>query len=86
MWDLYPLELVEAATRPSGGSWGAPVTLTHSGEFPGVAYDGHGNVTVIWTNDPGIVRTLSRPAGGSWPSTPIILGQGSDINMVLAYV
>ena len=83
-WDLYPAELVEAATRPPGGSWGPPVTLTHSGEFPGVAYDGHGNVTVIWTNDLGIVQTLSRPAGGSWLSTPITLGLGSAARPALA--
>jgi hypothetical protein len=67
VWDLYFSFLLEAATRPPGGPWSSPVTLTHNGEFADVAYDASGNATASWsTGGGGFVQTARRPRDASW--------------------
>jgi hypothetical protein len=66
--------LVQASTRPAGGSWSVPATLSAAGQSadqPQVAVDAHGNVTALWERNNGtqdVVQVAVRPAGGSWSS------------------
>jgi hypothetical protein len=71
--------VVEAAARPAGGSWGAPVTLDTGLDLsPGgltIGVDGSGNVIAVWVVSPGDVIDSVLPAGsGSWgPDTTLEL-------------
>jgi hypothetical protein len=64
--------IVQAAARPAGGAWQAPVNLSAAGQnagAPHVAVDGQGNAVAVWTRDTGtntIVQAAARPAGGAW--------------------
>jgi len=68
--------VVQAASRPVGGTWQAPVSLSATGqeaEAPQVTIDGHGDAVAVWDRSAGartIVQAAWRPAGGAWPSTP----------------
>lgn len=73
----------QAATRPVGGAWSAPVTLSPDGEYddwdPAVAVGANGDAVAVWSsvrNSSGwtrqIVLSSSREAGGQW-SEPIAL-------------
>jgi hypothetical protein len=70
--------VVQSATRPAGGSWSPPVTLSAAGAWPGLLAAGpEGNVTAVWLleRDEGnrsVVQSATRPAGGSW-SAPVNL-------------
>lgn len=64
--------LVEAATRPPGGSWQAPAaigtTLDESGRER-VAVSADGTVTAVWIGSNGVNRLIqaaTRTPGGSW--------------------
>jgi PKD domain-containing protein len=72
-------QVVQAAFRPAGGSFGPPVDLgtTSGGYFvtdldgplADVAMDGAGNATVVWAHPAGAnstVQVATRPAGGSF--------------------
>ncbi len=76
---------VKAATKPAGGSWGEPVTLSDPSVSSGgaeIAFDEAGNGTIIWgrgSSTDGDVVAESKPAGGSW-SQPVQLstpGEGA---------
>jgi hypothetical protein len=80
----------EAAVRPAGGSWGAPVTLSTSlagGLVLGV--DGSGNVIAGWVGPGDDVTDAVRPAGSSsWGpatalSTELDQGVAHDISMAV---
>jgi methionine-rich copper-binding protein CopC len=65
--------VIEAANRPSGGAWTLPAPLgtTTTGSVPNVqiAVNGRGDAAAVWTekrSDQSVIRTSSRPAGGSW--------------------
>jgi len=71
---------MQTATRPAGGAWSAPQTISNPTEFakgiPDLAVNVRGDAVAIWygssgnTNgSPTVVRSASRSAGGSW-STP----------------
>lgn len=64
--------IVEAASRPAGGSWSAPTALSPIGlEAHGLqlGIDGRGNVTAVWSQTGATrvtLRTASRPVDGQW--------------------
>ncbi len=68
----YPNFAVEAATRPAGGSWTQPETISTPETQPiglALAVDPKGNAIVAWTKtgDTGVgIETAFRPAGGGW--------------------
>jgi hypothetical protein len=91
VWDRWNGDdtVVEAAYRPAGQPWGAPVDLSEpelSGEIvpgandaqsPRIAVDGAGDVTVVWERYAGsrlLVQSVERPAGGGW-TAPVDLGE-----------
>ena len=65
-------EIIEAASRPAGGSWQAPVELSaagHNASSPQIAVDPEGDAVVVWERDNGaneVIEAASRPAGGGW--------------------
>jgi hypothetical protein len=67
--------IIQASTRPSGGSWSTPVDLSAAGEDatnPQVTVDADGTAIAVWTRSNGtndIVQASTRPSGGSW-TTP----------------
>ena len=74
VWDRFngSNHIVQAAIRPSGGVWQAPVDLSVAGGdavIPQVALDAHGDATAVWIRSNGtnyIVQAAIRPAGGTW--------------------
>jgi hypothetical protein len=71
-------EVAQAATRPPGGGWSAPVTLSSVQrviERPRAAIDAAGNATAAWSGTQAIfitVEAASLEAGGGWgPAKPI---------------
>jgi hypothetical protein len=83
---------VQAAVRPPGGSWGAPVTLTTDLYFGGggivLGMDGAGNAIAAWVgNYADESHYAVLPAGGSWgPVQTLSNGnvQGAAHNLGLA--
>ena len=74
LWSSTGSAALEAAVRPAGGSWGAPVTLSTSvsgGLVLGV--DGSGNVIAGWVGSGDDVTDAVLPAGSSsWgPATAL---------------
>lgn len=82
--------LIRIASRPAGGTWSAPATLSDD-EVPwsdaySLATDRQGTTTVAWAereNGSGsnyILRALSRATRGSWPgsTTKVNLTTSSD--------
>jgi len=72
-------QIVEAATRPVGGSWSEPVPI--SGDSSKVelrlAVNPAGDTVVLWIAYGGgkqIVRAVTRPAGGEWSEPVTISG------------
>ena len=70
--------VIEASTRPAGGSWSTPqhIAVAELNAHPRAALDEQGNAVAIWRLERGdndAVLASSRPAGGSW-STPHELG------------
>lgn len=69
--------VVQAATRPAGDDWSAPVELSDGkAAEPQVAVDLEGDVTAVWTliaagRGDGIVQSKTHPAGGEWSSVAV---------------
>ena len=84
--------IVQAAVRPPGGAWGAPVTLTTDLYFGGggivLGMDGAGNAIAAWVgNYADESHYAVLPAGGSWgPVQTLSNGnvQGAAHNLGLA--
>jgi hypothetical protein len=84
--------IVQAAVRPPGGGWGAPVTLTTDLYFGGggivLGMDGAGNAVAAWVgNFADESHYAVLPAGGSWgPVQTLSNGnvQGAAHNLSLA--
>ncbi len=84
VWTGYGTwRVTQAATRPVGGSWSAPVTFSVPGEEggwqPRVAVGANGDAVAVWssvrdaTGSTGqIVMAATRDSGGAW-STPVAL-------------
>jgi hypothetical protein len=76
---------VEAASKPVGGAWQAPVRLS-ANEAPGtarhpeVALDEQGNALAVWNRGGpfgGVVQAAFMPAGGAW-QTPVEIAEIGD--------
>jgi hypothetical protein len=71
-------QVIQAAHRPAGGSWGLPLTLSDAGQDAGqpqVAVNERGDAVAVWWRSDGNntrVQAARRPAGGSW-GTPVTL-------------
>ena len=67
---------VQTASRPSGGTWSAPLPLSDAAQSafaPEVVVDPAGNATAVWYRSNGtkyVVQASTRPAGGGW--TPAV--------------
>jgi hypothetical protein len=66
--------VVQAATRPAGGTWGPPVDISGtegSAQLPRVAIDAAGEAVATWDTTLGVnvVQVATLPPGGTW-STP----------------
>ena len=80
VWQRYngANTIVQAATRPAGGTFGTPVDLSTPGQdagYPDVAIAPDGTTTAIWQRYNGsntIVQAATRPAGGTF-DTPVDL-------------
>lgn len=73
---------IQSATRPVGGSWSAPVSISKPGhrhvQDPQIAVDPQGDATAIWQRSNGsylVVQGATRPAGGGW-SSPVDITTG----------
>jgi hypothetical protein len=84
--------IVQAAVRPPGGSWGAPVTLSSELYFGGggivLGMDGAGNAIAAWVGSYADASHYAvLPADGSWgPAQTLSNGnvQGAAHNLSLA--
>jgi hypothetical protein len=73
---------IQTATRPAGGTWTAPVSISMAGhrlvQDPQIAVSPEGEATAIWQRSNGsylVVQGATRPAGGAW-SRPVDLTTG----------
>lgn len=73
---------IQAATRPAGGTWSAPVGISKAGrrlvQDPQIAVSPQGEATAIWQRSNGselVVQGATRPAGGGW-SAPVEITAG----------
>ena len=77
-------EIIRAATRPPGGSFGAPVDLSAPAEiaaFAQVAAAPDGTVTAVWGREDGsdtIIQTATRPSGGAFGAPVDLSASGQD--------
>ncbi len=80
--------IIQAATRPPGGSFGTPVDLSASGEDatdPRIATSPDGTVTAVWRRSDGIsviIQAATRPPGGSFGTPVNLSASGQDANDV----
>ena len=76
--------VVQAAVRPAGGAFAAPVDLSAAGESaydPQVAIDPAGDAIVVWSGSTGanyVVRATTRPAGGTFAAAVDLSAAGQD--------
>jgi hypothetical protein len=79
-------QVIQTASRPEGGAWSPPATLSGPGEdglFPVVAVAPDGTATAIWERSDGahyIAQAASRPAGGAWSAPADLSLPGADAN------
>ena len=75
--------IVQASTRPPGGTFGAPINLSAPGGSayrPQVAVAAEGTTTVIWNRANGqglVVQARTRPPGGAF-GPPVDLSAADD--------
>ncbi|HEX6205742.1 MAG TPA: hypothetical protein VFZ29_08040 [Solirubrobacterales bacterium] len=73
---------IQTATRPAGGTWSAPVSISKAGhrhvQDPQIAVSPQGEATAIWQRSNGsylVVQGATRAAGGGW-SRPVDITTG----------
>lgn len=73
---------IQTATRPAGGTWSAPVSISKAGhrhvQDPQIAVSPQGEVTAIWQRSNGsylVVQGATRPVGEGW-SRPVDITTG----------
>jgi hypothetical protein len=73
---------IQTATRPAGGIWSAPVSISKAGrrhvQDPQIAVSPQGEATAIWQRSNGsylVVQGATRPARGGW-SSPVDITTG----------
>ena len=78
--------IVQAVTRPPGGSWSAPHDLSaqgHDARAPQVALDRAGDALAVWARSNGtdvIVQAAQRRASGDWLAPEDVSGPGRDVD------
>ena len=76
--------IIQAATRPPGGTFGAPVDLSAAGQDafdPGIASSPDGVATVAWSLFKGgnfIIQVATRPPGGTFGAPVDLSAAGQD--------
>ena len=85
--------IVQATTRPPGGSFGSPVDVSATGQNadePQIATAPDGTATAVWSRSDGandIIQAATRPPGGAF-ETPVNLsapgGEGADPQVAVA--
>ncbi len=89
VWDRFngANYILQAATRPSGGTWQSPLDLSAAGQnaaSPQVAVDPQGNVIASWDEFNGtasLAQVALRPAGRTWstPLDPTMTGESASV-------
>lgn len=86
--DTVGSAVVEVATRPAGGTWSAPQTLStatdQTASLPRVTAAADGTVAIAWlqggvgpNDDPATFATVRRP-GGAWSTPAQLSGLAAD--------
>lgn len=76
VWSWMFNDTVQAAFKPAGGTWQAPVDISTEGaSSPQVAFDGRGEALAVWNGEDGTVQSSFKPAGGEWQA-PLDIGHG----------
>ena len=80
---VYSSVVVQSASRPSGGSWSSPVSLSAAGmRNPAtlaaqVAYDAMGNRVALWStsfdDETFTLQSAIRPTYGSWSQPQVLV-------------
>jgi hypothetical protein len=76
--------IIQAAVRPPGGAWQAPLNLSAAGENasePQLAVDGAGDAIAVWRRYDGanyIVQATGRSANGDWQQPQDLSAPGQD--------
>ena len=76
--------IIQAATRPPGGSFGAPVDLSAAGQSAGdpqITTAPDGAATAVWSRSDGsdsIIQSATRPPGGSFGTPVDLSAAGQD--------
>jgi hypothetical protein len=85
IWQGGPATMpnVQAAVRPVGESWSAPVLVSGIPGHPVIAMDGVGNAIAAWggTTLATPAATASLRAGGSWTTARTLVAQGSGVSI-----
>ena len=75
---------IQAAFRPSGGSFGTPQTVSGAGQNatnPQISIDTSGNAVAVWERSDGAklrIEASTRPASSSFGATQILSESGQD--------
>ncbi len=71
--------VVQASTKPAGGSWQPPVNVSDGGgntREPRLALDAQGDAVAVWEREDstghGLVQASTKPAGGDWQPLPLV--------------
>ncbi len=76
--------VVQAAYRPAGGGWEAPIDISEDGgnAYPSdVAFDADGNAAVVWARSDGtqnVVQAAYKPAGQPWEAPTDLSEEGKN--------
>lgn len=79
-------DIIEAAIRPPGGSFGAPTTLSGPGQSASdarIAIGRNGETIVVWSRSNGShteIQSASSPAGGTF-AEPVSLSGAADADL-----
>jgi hypothetical protein len=77
-------DIVQAASRPSGGGWESPDDLSAEGqnaEAPQVAVNPAGEAIAVWARFDGsddIIQSATRPPGGAWAFSGNLSAEGQS--------
>jgi hypothetical protein len=77
-------DIVQAATRATGGAWPSPSDLSAPGQNafgPQIAVDALGNAAAVWRRSDGtneIIQAATRATGGAWQAPTDLSTPGRD--------
>jgi len=79
-------KVIEAVSRPAGGSWSPPAVVSTGGGLSSeaqVAIDAQGEAVAVWDQSAAgkeFVRSSSRPSGGAWSAPVDVSLTGSGVS------